>query len=173
MIDWGFEWNGRTQSGPIFAKRINPLMFGWRDIVEDTRRLAALVGGLPEACDCTVGGLRGECCTTHERAFPDQCRTCAVHARQLSAHVVHVLDDTLRCLPAVQSIAHGANGELQPALREVAVGMIRLLRTMDALQAATGEFRHGCRTEHLAAVKRVTRRLVEAVEGACARLCAL
>ena len=93
-----------------FSERINPLMGGWLDIVEDTRRLAALVGGLPEACDCTVGGLRGECCTTHERACPDQCRTCAAHARHLSAHVVHVLDDTLRYLPAVQSIALGANG---------------------------------------------------------------
>ena len=156
-----------------FSERINPLMGGWRDIVEDTRRLAALVGGLPEACDCTVGGLRCECGATHERAFPDHCRTCAAHARHLSAHLVHVLDDTLRYFPARQSIAHGASGELQPALRDVALGMIRLLRSMDALQAATGEFRHGCRTEHLAAVKRVTRRLVEAVEAAHARLCAL
>ena len=152
--------------------RLNRLLGGWRDIVEDTRRLGAMAQALPDSCDCQAGGGRCACCAVLSRAFPDQCRTCTAHARALSPRIATVLDDTLRYLPAVVSVVPQQT-MLQRSLRDVARAVIQLLRAVDTMQSATGEFRHGCRTEHIVALQRHVGRLVDAVEGAHQQLCAL
>lgn len=153
--------------------RLNRLLGGWRDIVEDTRRLGVLAEALPDSCDCKVGGGPCTCCAALGRAFPDQCRTCTFHARALSPRIAGVLDDTLRYFPAVTSVVPRQMPELQRSLRDVERAMIDLLRGADTMQSATGEFRHGCRTEHVAGLKRLVRRLLDAVERAHGQLRAL
>ena len=153
--------------------RLNRLLGGWRDIVEDTRRLGAMAEALPDSCDCRVGGSRCACCAALAHAFPDQCRTCTSHARALSPRIALVLDDTLRYLPAVESVVPQQTAPLQRSLRDVARAMIQLLRGADAMQSATGDFKHGCRTEHIVGLKRLVRRLVDAVESAHEQLRAL
>ena len=153
--------------------RPNGLLGGWRDIVEDTRRLRTMTEALPDSCDCQPGGGRCACCAVLSHAFPDQCRACTAHARARSPRIATVLNDTLRYLPAVQSIVPQQTVLLQRSLRDVARAMIQLLRAVDTMQSARGEFRHGCRTEHLVGLKRQVGRLVDAVESAHRQLCSL
>ena len=148
------------------APHLNRLMGGWRDIVEDTRLLRKIAEDLPDTCDCQPGGGRCRCCTTLSHPFPEQCRTCTAHARALSPRVATVLDDTLRYLPAVQSVVPRDTVALQRSLGEVARAMIQLLQVVDTMQSATGKFRHGCRPEHIIGLKRQVGRLADAVESA-------
>ena len=153
--------------------RLNRLMGGWRDIIEDMRRLRAMAEALPDACDCKVGGGRCASCAALRRAFPDQCRTCTSHARALSPRIAAILDDTLRYLPTVESVRSPQTVLLQRPLRDVARAMIQLLRGVDAMQSATGDFRRGCRTEHIVGLKRLVLRLNDAIDGAHQQLRAL
>lgn len=148
------------------AARLNRLTAGWRDITEDTRRLGAMAEALPDSCDCKVGGGRCASCTALGHAFPDQCRTCTSHARALSPRIAAVLDDTLRYLPTVESVESAETVLLQRLLRDVARAMIQLLRGVDAMQSATGDFSHGCRTEHIVGLKRLVSRLRDAIDRA-------
>ena len=153
--------------------RLNRLMGGWRDIIEDMRRLRAMAEALPGCCDCKAGGGPCACCAALGHAFPDQCRTCTSHARALSPRIAIVLDDTLRYLPAVESVRSPETVLLQRSLRDVARAMIQLLRGVDAMQSATGDFKHGCRTEHIVGLKRLVLRLNDAIDGAHQQLRAL
>lgn len=149
-----------------FDARLNRLMGGWRDIVEDTRRLRALSDALPNSCDCKAGGGRCGCCASLGHSFPDQCRTCTSHVRSLSPAIANVLDDTLRYLPVVESVVPQQIASLQRSLRDVACAMVQLLRGADAMQSATGNFTHGCRPENVAGLKGLVGGLSDAVEWA-------
>lgn len=51
--------------------------------------------------------------------------------------------------------------------------MLETVHGAETMQSATGQFRHGYRTEHVMGLKRLVRRLVDAVERAHQQLRAL
>lgn len=146
-----------------FSPAVNRIMGGWRDIVEDTRRLNAIAQALPDGCECRPGATC-DCCVQLERPFSGQCRTCAVKIQQLSERLKQVLDDTLRYLPPIKERAELL--DIQQHLQHVVSTLLRLLRVLRQLESATGEFAHGCAAAHVQPVKAAAAELAAAVETA-------
>lgn len=165
--------DGGNARGARVTAPVTSLLDGWRDIVEDTRCLVAITEALPDSCDCRLGSGRCASCAALAASFPDHCRMCTSRVRALSPRIAVILNDTLRCLPFAGPAQAQQTVLLQRFLRDVARAMIQLLRAADAMQYATGDFRHGCRTEHILGLKRLVGRLGDAVDGARQQLHAL
>ena len=156
-----------------FNQHLNPLMGGWRAIVEDSRRMVAIAAQLPDSCDCADAAHPCECCATRAPAFPEHCRMCADHFRHLAPRVSTVLDDTLRYLPAIETLTAADSVQLRQSFPAVRRAISQMLATVDAVQSATGDFRHGCRTQHVVTLKESIDRVAQAVEDAHKQLRAL
>ena len=142
----------------ILTREQQRLLGGWRDIIDDIRRLCTSLKALPDGCACGQGAshLKGSCpcChATHDDRVPD-CADCDILLAQLRPALDALTVDTMRFFPVVRDLLHfhappaaqadGANVEWQIA---------QIYRTFSQLVVAADEFRAGCRTSHLHTLK--------------------
>lgn len=149
------------------------LLGGWSDIVDAVRRLQRALKALPDSCACGHGAShlagRCACCGDGEQRLDAGCADCETVLASLRDAIDAVVDATLRFLPFVEALArrHGHDTALLPELRR---HVLRVERTFLQLETAAGDFRTGCRVDHLSAVKRLAAELAFAAETADAAL---
>ncbi len=133
------------------------LLGGWRDIADDTRRLVKGLRALPDGCQCGDGHahLAGRCPCCEANATPDErCIDCAVLVRTVQWQLDVVVDDALRFLdPAEGLVAQHVGDAVHAAVGQLRDELIGFVGVFRAIQSAAGQFRSGCRSDHLTRLK--------------------
>jgi hypothetical protein len=143
------------------------LLGGWRDILDDIRRLCTSLKALPDGCACGngrshLGGSCACCHAVHCERIPD-CADCETVLAQLRPEFDTLAVDTIRFLPVVTMLLDAP--QLEPAQTEgpgIERHIAAVVRTFDRLVVAVDEFQIGYRASHLQALKgAATDRLAE------------
>lgn len=134
------------------------LLGGWRDILDDIRRLCRSLNTLPDACTCGNGAahLSGSCpcCDVVHTGHLPACDDCDRLLTQLSPTIDTLIVDTMRFFPVVNSLLQlhtPASGQAVGAVVERQI--VAIYRTFAQLIVAADQFRAGCRTSHLKTLK--------------------
>lgn len=131
---------------------------GWRDVLDDIRRLCDGLNALPDACTCGQGAdhLSGSCpCgdVVHTRPLPAR-EDCDRLLTELMPALDTLIVDTMRFFPVVN---HLLQLHTRPSRQAVGAAIERqtvaVYRTFARLTAAVDEFRAGCCASHLKALK--------------------
>lgn len=144
---------------------MNPILLGgWRDVVDDLRRLARALANLPTSCACGHGSahLAGTCgCCAGERRLDDACTDCERLLNVIQEEMDDLVDRTLRFLPALE---HAPATEARPqqpwTVAHLRGQILRAAEIFQHVESASGEFRRGCGASHLATMKTLANQLV-------------
>lgn len=134
------------------------LLGGWRDVVEDVRRLSSELRRAPGTCTCghTASQPGGTCPCCQSGTPRTDCVDCVALVNALGGRLDTLIDDTLRFLPVLADILRGRaatdeSEHLKLVRRQIGVvdGAFRRLAT------ASTEFRRGCSASEMTAVTAV------------------
>lgn len=153
----------------LFLDHIEPgktghhLLGGWRDILEDTEKVASAVEKLPEHCECGMGGahLVGRCACCTEGAAASGCVDCEALLEQIADQVDALRADDLRFTGVLRDFADRRpdHEAMRQGLDDVTRRTSRLVRIVESVQVAAADFRQGCRVDQLARLKARVREL--------------
>jgi len=142
------------------------LLGGWRDVRDDIRRLATAFERVPDECACGDGSahLEATCpCCGSDRTAAATCESCTAIMRSLAERFERLADDRLRFVPAVDDQLQVVSpGEGPARLARVSRTIAAVTHAFYRLQSATDEFRSGCSTTHLRAMRPLTVELTAA-----------
>lgn len=142
---------------PVSSDDRMRLLGGWRDIAEDTARLVEALRVLPAHCTCGDGTahLQGRCaCCRQDESQSSGCRDCAVLVRSLEWKLDAVVDDFLRFLDAaIESIRSHVGPQVEEPAMNLRHALVRFVGSFRTVASKAGEFRRGCRSEHLTSLK--------------------
>ncbi len=145
------------------------LLGGWRDIIDDVRRLCRSLNALPDACTCGQGSshLGGSCpcCRTARAERLPECDDCERLLAQLTPAIDALIVDTMRFFPVVNSLLQLRAPETMHAEgRSIERQIVAIYRVFAQLVVAVDEFRTGCRASHLKVLKGRAATLLAAVD---------
>lgn len=134
------------------------LLGGWRDIIDDIRRLCRSLDALPDTCRCGQGAshLRGACpcCRAVEAEGRPVCDDCDRQMAQLTPALDTLFADTLRFFPIVKQLLHVLAPDVAHAEgTSVERDLVAIYRTFSQMVVAADEFRAGCRASYLKTLK--------------------
>ena len=161
--------------GTPYLPPLGRLLGGWRDILDDIRRLGAGLNALPDSCACgdAQSHLRGSCACCHaiEGQRRANCPDCQAILVDLRCQIDELAVDTLRFFPVMKISFSAPHRELARAEgNEVEHGIAQVLRIFDRLTSAIDDFQRGCPTSQLAVVKEAATDLLAAATGLNLRL---
>ncbi len=128
------------------------LLGGWRDVVEDVRRLSADLRRSPGVCACghTASEPGGTCPCCLTGMSETVCNDCGAHVKALGQKLDTLIDDTLRFLPVIASLLDARDATREAAqLQSIRVQIGTVERTFRRLDTASAEFRRGCPASHI------------------------
>lgn len=170
-----------------FTAQQYQVLNAWRDVVEDIRHLCEALKALPEDCPCgdSRAHLTGACACCKrvgEEKGLAPCEDCESLLARVKPVVTQLTVDTWLFFPSALEFldlrdrqkapvtSEGAKAPLFAAVaREAAVDAVdhritAVIQTFEQLVTAVGDFRAGCRTSQLQAVKAVASGLLVEVE---------
>lgn len=147
-----------TLQGTPDITPLTRLLGGWRDMLDDIRKLCTSLAPLPDACACGDGrshlSASCVCCSTVQPDRIPECADCHSMLVELRAEIDMLTADTLRFFPIVKMLLSAPRRELARAHGDAIEPRIAaVLLTFDRLSAAAGEFAIGCRASHLRVIK--------------------
>lgn len=130
------------------------LLGGWRDVVEDVRRLRADLARSPGVCTCGhAAGEPGLCPCCQTGVAQTVCNECGAQVSALRGKLATLIDDTLRFLPVIADLLERRGATQETAQLQSIRALIGTVdHTFRRLATATAEFRPGCRASHIKAV---------------------
>lgn len=129
------------------------LLGGWLDIVDDIDSVATTIHKLPAHCACGDAmahrGGQGACCAGESAAR--SCDACERVVSDVTERFEALRDDTWRFSPVLHDFVNWRSDHdaMRRALDALAVRTFQLVRVVERVRAAGGDFR-GCRVDHLA-----------------------
>ena len=139
------------------------LLGGWRDILEDTEKLAAAMERLPEHCPCGTGDahLGGRCACCIGEIPVRGCVDCDALLRHIADRIEALRADDLHFVSALRDFTHRRPDQVQMLQRldDVSRRTSQLVQTVERVQVAAADFRQGCRADQLARLKERVREL--------------
>lgn len=128
------------------------LLGGWRDVVEDVRRLSADLHRSPDICACghTASGSGGTCLCCQTGVSQTDCSDCGAQVSALGQRLDTLIDDSLRFLPVIAELLewHAATRE-SAQLHSIRVQIGTVERTFRRLATASAEFGRDCSGSHI------------------------
>ena len=143
------------------------LLGGWRHVVEDVRRLVVALNALPDACTCGNGSthLAGtcRCCQEGERRLDGGCGDCEALLTSLRREVDELVDASLRFLPFLETAtAAGRNAAQRARVIELRRQIQHVSVVLQKVATAADDFRRGCPTSHVSALREIAGELAAA-----------
>ncbi len=130
------------------------LLGGWRHVAEDVRRLVSGLKGLPDVCACGHGsahlGGMCPCCRDGERTLDSGCTDCEALLASLRDNMDELVDATLRFLPVVETTA---GPEESRDVRDLRRRIVDVAAVFQRLETAADEFRQGCPSSSVPALR--------------------
>ena len=144
---------------------MNPLLLGgWRDVVDDLRRLAGTLARVPATCSCGDGSVRlagtGACCRGREHVN-DGCTDCEGLLGVIREEMADLVDRTLRFLPALEHEPVPDAQSDQPRLvAHLRRQILKAAETFQQIETAGSEYRLGCSTAQLDTMRTLASQLL-------------
>jgi hypothetical protein len=114
-----------------------------------------------------------QCCIDGERSAGNGCTDCELLLSSIRDEMDELVDATLRFLPFVENSTEVAGGTSEAGgVHELRRQVFSIADVSQKLETATGEFRTGCSSAHLAVLKALAVELATATEELSARLTA-
>lgn len=151
------------------------LLGGWRDVLDDVRRLESGLRALPGVCTCGQGSAhlagRCACCEHGERRG---CTDCEAVMETLRGKIDDLVDASLRFLPAVESmLLNDGSGDAVALVHGVRHKVQQVDLIFRQISTAAARYRDGCAASQLSDLKTSASALVGLTQTTADSLAAL